>query len=93
MLESNNNSVLTFVNDGENGVNRHCEETQTLVKDLIAREATHVNEWKILLFAQNNIMHAEKLTFNEDTEPSLFEDNKKLCLNSHLTFKDKVNRI
>ena len=57
--ERNNNSDLTFVNDGENRVNRCCEETQTLAKDIIDREAAHVNEWNRLLYAQNNMLDAE----------------------------------
>ena len=46
-----------------------------------------------MLYAQNNMLDAEKLTFNENTASSLFEANKNVCINSYLVFKDEVNRM
>ena len=52
-----------------------------------------MKECNRLLYAQNNMLDAEKLTFNENTASSLFGANKNVCLNSYLTFKDEVNRM
>ena len=90
--EQNHSSVLSFLNGGKKGINHYCEVPMTLIKELFARQKTHINKWNQLLYARNQKMnikvHCLKQKPPTQTNINLINAAQVLDLNAYERFEN-----
>ena len=57
--EINHSSVLINLNEGQRSVQTYCEHPITLIKDLFARQLSHIKKWNNSLFDEGNKLKVE----------------------------------
>ena len=57
--EINHSSVLINLNEDQRSVQKYCEHPITLIKDLFARQLSHIKKWNNSLFDEGNKLKVE----------------------------------